>query len=634
MGEEKQKIFEPKTRKLEGQTLKAFNIFAALFAGFYLYTAGFGIFSTESHRAMYLAFTFVLCFMAYPAAKRFKEKVTALDYALIVFGVASMLYWMFAYPNYAMYRIAFPNAWDFWFGVIGIILCLEVTRRVLGNVLLVLGIIFLVQLYFGRYLPGILAHPGFTWERIVEFTYSDMQGIFGVVVDTFASYIFPYIIFGAFLQKSGAGDFFIDIACAATGKWTGGPAKVAVLASAFFGSISGSSVANVVATGTFTIPVMKKVGYKPEDAGGIEAVASTGGQFMPPIMGAGAFILASFTETPYIKIALMSALPAILYFYSVGWKVHFQAIKDKAMGLSEEEIPDLKETFKNGWHFLLPLILIVVFLVRGYSPSMGAFLGCVSTVVLSWRRRETRMYPRDIYEALVIGGKNSMSTSATVGTLGIIMAGIVLGGLGPKFSAMLIQVSRGNLFLAIVLVCIVATIIGMGLITTASYIVLSIVAAPALISLGVDKVIAHLICFWTATFSNITPPVCVSAFAGAAIAEADPMKTGLSALKFGLFLFIIPFTFVYYPQILGQGSALEVIYFTITYLLAIPMFAAALIGQFYTKLNMLQRIWAFAAACALFFPVAGFVTTLIGLVLGAAFFVLQRRQTQSMGVAV
>lgn len=627
MGDEKQKVFEPKTRKLEGQTLTFFNIVAAVFAGFYLYTAGFGIFSTESHRAMYLAFTFILCFMAYPAARQFKKKITLLDTILIVLGVTSMVYWMFAYANYAMYRIAFPNAFDFWFGVIAIILCLELTRRVLGNVLLVLGLIFLVQLYFGRYLPGILAHPGFTWERIVEFTYSDMQGIFGVVVDTFASFIFPYIIFGAFLQRSGAGDFFIDLACSATGKWTGGPAKVAVLASALFGSISGSSVANVVATGAFTIPVMKRVGYKPEDAGAIEAVASTGGQFMPPVMGAGAFILASFTETPYITIALMNIIPAALYFYSVGWKVHFQALKDRVTGLSKEEIPDFRETLRNGWHFLIPLVIIIVFLVRGYSPSMGAFLGCISTVVLSWRRRETRMSFRDVYEALAIGGKNSMSTGATVGTLGIIMAGIVLGGLGPKFSALLIQVARGNLFLAIVLVCIVATIIGMGLITTASYIVLSIVAAPALIALGVDKVIAHLICFWTATFSNITPPVCISAFAGAAIAEADPMKTGLNALKFGLFLFVIPFTFVYYPEILGIGPVKDVVYLTISYLLAIPLFAAAVIGHLFTRLSIPYRIWALAAAIALFYPTT--FTDFIGLGLGIALVVVQLRQKQA-----
>jgi len=624
-----EKKFEPRTRKLTGTTLAIFSLAAAAFAGFYLYTAGFGIFSTETHRGVYLMFTFILGFMMYPAYKKAKDKVSVFDYVLILAATASMIYWMTSYVSYARFRISEPSQLDFWFGVIAIVLSLEITRRAIGNILVVLGIVFLVQLYFGRYLPGILAHPGFSWSRIVEFVYSDMQGIFGQVADTFATYIFPYIIFGAFLQKSGGGAFFIDLASSVTGGWVGGPAQVAVLSSALFGSISGSAVANVVGTGTFTIPVMKRVGYKGEEAGAIEAVASTGGQFMPPVMGAGVFLLAAFTETPYFRIALINIIPALLYFFSVGSHVHMQALKSGAMGLPKEQIPDFKKTLKQGWHFLIPLLLVFYFMFMGYSPSLGAFVGCVSSVVFSWVRKETRMGFKQIYETLVIAGKNSVSTGATVGTLGLIMGGIVLGGLGPKFSSILIQVSNGNLLFMVTLVTIVAIILGMGLTTTSSYMVLSIVAAPAMIMMKVDPVIAHLVCFYTATISNITPPVCIAAFAAAAIAEADPMKTGLNALKYGLFLVVIPFTFVYFPEILLYGTAFKTVYLVVSYMLAIPLFAIASIGYLYGDLKWLERLWVLGASLLLFTP--GGVTDAIGIGLAIAFF-LYRKKVGNGGV--
>lgn len=624
-----EKKFEPRTRKLAGTPLFIFTLASALFAGFYLYTAGFGIVSTETHRGVYLLFTFLLGFMMYPAFKRSKEHVTVWDYIIIVAAIASMIYWMVSYATYARYRISEPSQFDFWFGVIAIVLSLEITRRAIGNILVVLGVLFLVQLFFGRYLPGILAHPGFSWSRIVEFVYSDMQGIFGSVADTFATYIFPYIIFGAFLQKSGAGAFFIDLASSLTGGWVGGPAQVAVLSSALFGSISGSSVANVVGTGTFTIPVMKRVGYKGEEAGAIEAVASTGGQFMPPVMGAGVFLLAAFTETPYFRIALINIIPAMLYFVSVAFHVHMQALKSGAMGLPKEQIPNFKKTLKNGWHFMIPLILVFYFMFMGYSPSMGAFVGCVSSVVFSWVRKDTRMGFKQLYETLAIAGKNSISTGATVGTLGLIMGGIVLGGLGPKFSALLIQVSNGNLLFMTALVTIVAIILGMGLTTTSSYLVLSIVAAPALIMMKVNPVIAHLVCFYTATISNITPPVCIAAFAAAAIAEADPMKTGINALKYGVFLVVLPFTFIFFPEILLFGTAFETVYLVASYLLAIPLFAIGSIGYMYGDINWLERIWVIGASLLLFTP--GGITDAIGIAMAVAF-VLYRKKVGNGGI--
>ena len=584
---------EVKGRRLTGYYKVIFGIIAASFSGFYLYTSGFGLISSETNRAFYLLFTAILIFLSYPLGKKsLTGKPTIFDFVLIILVTLSIGYWVDQYVPYAIDRVSSPNKWDTIMGIIAILMIVETSRRALGWAIPIIAFLFLLQLYFGPYLPGKLSHSGLPFTRIIEFTFSTQESMFGVITSTFATFVFPFMIFGAFLEKSGAGNFFMDLAASLTGKWRGGPAKIAVFSSALFGSISGSSVANVVASGTFTIPMMRKVGFQNHHAGAIEAIASTGGQIMPPIMGAGVFILATLTETEYLKIAGMNVIPAILFFTFIMFMVDLEAVKSGLKGLPTEEVPDFKKVIKKGWHFFIPLILVITLLFNGFSPDYGAFWGIISTLVLSWRHKETAMGPKDIFIGLIKGAHSNAAAGAAIGSLGVIIGGIILSGLGLKFSAVLVEFSGGSLLVTVLMVTLISVIIGMGSSTTGSYIILAVVAAPALIQLGVPEIPAHLVVFYAACLSNITPPVCVSAFAAAAIAKADPMKTGFAALKFGTTLVLIPLSFVYVPELLFQGELYRIVLVTIFYALGYATLAIAIQGidYFFGKINYFIRI--------------------------------------------
>lgn len=596
---------EGSRRTLTGLYALAFNLIAIGFSGFYLYTSGFGLVSTQSNRGIYLMLTSVLVFLLYPARKGAQaHRPSVVDLVLVVLTVVTIGYWIDQYVSYAMFRVSSPSQTDLLMGAVAILIMLETSRRALGPTISIIAVIFLLQLYYGSYLPGRLSHPGMSVERILEFTYSTQEALFGVVTATFATFVFPFMIFGAFLERSGAGNFFMNLGTAVAGQWRGGPAKVAVLTSALFGSISGSSVANVVTTGSFTIPLMKRTGFRPHDAGAIEAIASTGGQFMPPVMGAGVFILATLTETSYLTIALMNVIPACVFFLFLLSMVDLEAVRLGLKGLPAEDIPSVRKVLAEGWHFILPLVVVIGLLFSGYSPEFCAFWGTVSAAVLSWRRKETRMGPADIAKGLVGGAQSNASAGAAIGTLGIIIGGIVLAGLGLKFSAVLIDFSQGQLFIALCLVTLVSIIIGMGSSTTGSYIILSVVAAPALIQLGVPTVAAHLAVFYAACLSNITPPVCVSAFAGAAIAGAPPMKTGFAALKYGATLVLMPFSFAYVPELLLQGTWIEVTYTTVLYASGCVLLAVAIQGMVPTgrRATPVQRALFGCGGAAFMFP--------------------------------
>lgn len=607
-------------RSLTGFWALIFNLTAVGFSLFYLYTSGFGLVSTQSNRGVYLMLTSVLVFLLYPAHRRSPtNRPSIVDLILIGLTIVSIGYWIDQYVSYAIFRVSSPNQSDLVMGAIAIALMLETSRRVLGPIISVLAVIFLCQLYFGPYLPGRLAHSGMSVERILEFTYSTQEALFGVVTATFATFVFPFMIFGAFLERSGAGAFFMDLGTAVAGRWRGGPAKIAVMTSALFGSISGSSVANVVTTGSFTIPLMKRTGFRPHHAGAIEAISSTGGQFMPPVMGAGVFILATLTETSYLYIALINVIPAALFFLFLLSMVDLEAVGLGLKGLPDEEIPSARKVLAEGWHFFLPLATVIGLLFWGYSAEFCAFWGTVAAAVLSWRNKATRMGPSDIGQALAGGAASNTSAGAAIGTLGVIIGGIVLAGLGLKFSAVLIDFSGGSLFVTVVLVTLVSVIIGMGSSTTGSYIILSVVAAPALIQLGVPTVAAHLAVFYAACLSNITPPVCVAAFAGAAIAGAPPMKTGFAALKFGATLVLMPFTFVYVPEILMQGEWPDIVASSLLYAvgsvaLAICLQGSAPIGG---RIGMAPRVLFGISAILLLFP-SSWITDVGGLVVGLA----------------
>jgi TRAP transporter 4TM/12TM fusion protein len=606
-----------RSRTLTGPFAVVYAATAVFFSCWYLYTSGFGLVSTESNRGFYLMLTSVLVFLLFPALPTSpKTRPSVFDVVWVIAAVVSVGYWMDQYVDYAINRVSDPNQWDFWMGVTGIVVMLETSRRVLGVTIVIIALVFLAQLYFGAYLPGKLAHSGLDVTRIIEFTFSTQEAMFGVVAATFATFVFPFMIFGAFLEASGAGHFFMELGTAVAGKWRGGPAKIAVVTSALFGSISGSSVANVVSTGTFTIPLMKRIGFRPHHAGAIEAITSTGGQFMPPIMGAGVFILATLTETEYLKIALMNVIPAFLFFFFLLFMVDLQAMKSGLKGLEDDDLPSVRSVLARGWHYVIPLVVVLTLLFRGYSPDFGAFWGTVSAFVLSFLRGDTRMGPGKVINALISGAHNNTSAGAAIGTLGIIIGGIVLSGLGLKFSAVLIEFAGGSLFFTVVLVTIISIIIGMGSSTTGSYIILAVVAAPALIQLGVPEIPAHLVVFYAACLSNITPPVCVSAFAAAAIAGADPMRTGFAALKFGITLVLIPFSFVYAPGLLLIGSTFDVVTTALGYLFG--YLALAMMVQdaepVHRSIALWQRVAFGAAAFCLLFPTSLWVD-LAGLVL-------------------
>lgn len=609
-----------KDRTLTGFWAVLYTSAAIFMATWYMYTSGFGVISTETNRGFYLLFTSVLVYLLFPASRWApKNRPSFYDILCVVLISVSIGYWINQYMDYAMFRVTEPNNWDLIMGIIAICMILETARRALGPIMMILAIIFIGQIYFGPHLPGKLSHAGMPPVRIVEFTFSTQEAMFGVITATFATFVFPFMIFGAFLERSGAGQFFMDLAKSLTGQWRGGPAKIAVVTSALFGSISGSSVANVVATGTFTIPMMKRIGFRAKIAGAIEAIASTGGQFMPPIMGAGVFILATLIEVSYLKIALLNVIPALIYFYFVILMVDLEALSSGLKGLPPDEVPKVSAVLKNGWHFFLPIIIVLGLLFYGFSPEVGAFWGTMSAFLLSWRRKNTRMKTSDVLVALRSGASANNSAGAAIGALGIIIGGIVLSGLGLKFSAILVEAAGGSLFLCVIMVMIISIIIGMGSSTTGSYIILSVVAAPALIQLGVVPVAAHLVVFYAACLSNITPPVCVSAFAAAALAKADPMETGFAALKFGFALIFLPFGFVYIPSLLLSGSTFDIVYTVVSLMLGFMSLAMVLQGADFinSQIRMQTRVLFMISALLLLLPVPRWINV-IGLMFLAA----------------
>jgi TRAP transporter 4TM/12TM fusion protein len=476
----------------------------------------------------------------------------------IVFAVTSaalVYYWIHEFEA-LNYRAGAENELDALVSVAGILISLEVCRRVLGWSMTLIGIMLICYGLFGPYFPDMIAHRGFGVERLATALYLTTNGVFGVMANVLATYVILFIFFGAFLHKSGAGRFFIDLPMAAAGHSTGGPAKVAVVASALFGSVSGSAIANTVSTGAFTIPLMKRAGFRPHVAGAIEPSASIGGMFMPPIMGAGGFLMAELTETPYAHIMLIAIFPALLYFYSVFCMIHFEAKKHNIRGIDDPDMPHWKEVLKKEWYFSLPLVIITILMVMGYSPGFSAFWATLSCIVISWVKKETRMGPKEIWEAIQTGARNTLIIGATVGVIGVIVGTISLTGIGLKFSDIIISAAGGNLLAAILLIALASLVLGMGVPVTAAYLIVAVLAVPPLMELGVVLIAAHMIVYWFSQDSNITPPVCVAAYAGAAIAGSDPWKTGWTSFKFAKLLYVVPILFAYTPQILFEGKPL------------------------------------------------------------------------------
>lgn len=487
---------------------------------------------------------------------RSRNTPTVSDTLFALASGGAVYYWISQF-ELLNYRAGAENELDGLVSLLGIVLSLEVARRVLGWAMTLIGVGALCFAYFGPYLPEILAHRGFGVERIVTSLFLTTNGVFGVMANVLATYVILFVFFGAFLQKSGAGRFFIDLPLALAGRSTGGPAKVAVLASALFGSVSGSAIANTVSTGAFTIPLMKKAGFRPHVAGAIEPAASIGGMFLPPVMGAGGFLMAELTGMPYREIMLISVGPALLYFFSVFCMIHFEAGK---LGIKpmQTDTPPWRQVLKNDWYYSAPLALMTVLMILGRSPGFSAFWATISCIVISWVKKETRMGVREIWEAIQVGARNTLIIGAAVGVIGVIVGVISLTGMGLKFSDIIITMAGDSLLLAIFLITLASLVLGMGVPVTAAYLITAVLAVPALGAFGVPVICAHMIVYWLSQDSNITPPVCVAAYAGAAIAGSDPWKTGWTSFKYAKLLYVMPLLFAYTPSILLQGELNEI----------------------------------------------------------------------------
>ncbi len=549
--------------------------------------------------------------------KKWPENPTLSDILYALASAAVVYYWIHEF-EVLNYRAGAETNLDAMISIVGIILSLEVCRRVLGWSMTFIGIGLFLYGYLGPIFPDIIAHRGFGIERLCTALYLTTNGVFGVMANVLATYVILFIFFGAFLHKSGAGKFFIDFPLALAGRTTGGPAKVAVIASAFFGSVSGSAIANTVSTGAFTIPLMKRAGFKPHVAGAIEPSASIGGMFLPPVMGAGGFLMAELTEVSYAYIMLIAIFPALLYFFSVFCMIHFEAKKQGIKGIDDEEFPHWKEVLKKQWYYSLPLIIITILMIIGKSPGMAAFWSALSCIVVSWVRQDRKVSIKDrliyvpftilfmmivfigyidfpvkelfgfklqfyitllatvwcvlvsafrkditmdlkgIWEAILTGANNTLIIGATLGVIGIIVGTISLTGIGLKFSDIIISLASGNLLAAIFLVALASLVLGMGVPVTAAYLITAVLAVPPLMEMGVPLLCAHMIVYWFSQDSNITPPVCVAAYAGAAIAGSDPWKTGWTSFKFAKLLYVMPILFAFTPAILFQPHTANV----------------------------------------------------------------------------
>ncbi len=609
------------TRKLEGVYGLVLKIIAAAFSVFFLYTTFFGLISQESHFGFYFLGTFVLSFMLYKSSKKSPENRPSVLDALFILGIIGVIvYYIIEYPTLADRIGGGTTLRDAVFGWFLILMSLELARRTVGNVIPAIGVALLIYAYFGPYFPLGLGHSGFSLSRIAEYLFLTSDGILGMICNIFASYILIFVILGSFMEASGAGKVFVDLAYAITGRHTGGPGLASVITSALFGTISGSSVANVVVDGVFTIPLMKRLGYPPHFAGAVEAATSTGGQYMPPVMGAAAFLLAEISGTPYIEVIKVAAIPACLYFLSVGVIIYLEAVKRGLRGMPASELPKFSE-LKKEIHLLLPIPILIVLLAFELTPFIAAFYAICSAVVVSWFSKSTRMGPKKVFDALVTGARASLTVGATVGVIGIVIGATSLTGLANYFQQFLIYLSGGHLFLVILLIIVAGIFVGMGMPTTPSYVVLVILGVPSLVKMGVPTLSAHLLVFWVAVQSNVTPPVALSAWAAAAIAKSDPWKTGWAATKLASWIYLMPFLFVY-TSILDVGWNFSFIFTVFKCIIALVAWGPALEGYLLKETSLFERICLLAAALGLLHE--GFITDMIGISLLVMVIVIQK----------
>lgn len=595
---------------------KIVTIIAISMSLFHIYTGAFGTLEALMQRGIHLIFGLVLIFLIYPIKKNAtKRNIWLENVPFVILSVITIGYLFINYHYLTRVRLEAVSpvtTIDKLFGVILILLLLEAARRAIGFILPLIASIFILYAFFGQYIPiSLLRHSGYSLERIVELNYLTLNGIFGVPLGVSSSFIVLFIIFGAFLQTSGVDKLFMDIAQGLTGRAIGGPAKVAVISSGLMGSISGSAVANVLTTGAVTIPALKRLGYKPHIAGAIEAVASTGGAYMPPVMGAVAFLMAEFTGLPYITIVKHAILPALLYYISLFIMVHLEAVKQNVGTLSDEEVPNIKKSFIQNWHLIIPLVVLLTLLIKRYSPMYSAVYSVLSIIIIAALRSHTRLTFKQILVALEKGARGVLIMVAACSVAGMIIGVVRITGVGIRFTSAITEIAGGNLFMILLLSALAAILLGMALPTSVSYILLLALVIPSLIKIGIPIIAVHFFAFYFGTTSQFTPPYAVASYAAASLAETDFFKTGYAAMRLGIASYIIPFMFVYNPSLLFIGKLSNVIYDFVTAVIGIFLLAASAVGYITKPLNILVRIVAFGGAVSLIF--AGYVTDIVGL---------------------
>ncbi len=644
-----------------GKTIGFFISFLLVaMSAYHFYAAGFGLIREVLHRGIHISFVLGLVFLLFSWRKStstefIKSKwyqiggISILDLICSVLTVASALYLPLLPPEILADRVGNPSDIDILIGSTLLILTLEATRRSVGPTLPIIALIFIAFALFGPYAPGALKHGGTSWLGLINHLYLTNQGIYGVAIGVMAQYVFLFILFGVLATRIGLGQLFIDLAMVIAGRFSGGPAKVAIFSSAFMGTISGSSIANTVTTGALTIPAMKKVGYPAHFAGAVEATSSTGGQITPPILGAAAFIMVEYLEIPLRDILAAALFPALLHYFGIFIMVHLEAKKLGLRGLRAEELPKAALVLKQHWLSLIPLVILVYFILAGRTPDFAAVYGIIACVVVGFLNPVNRLTIPDLWSSLSAGAKNTLAVGAAAATVGVVVGVVTLTGVGFRLGYVVVQTATdigdvlGNiwplsyfsieqwaLFVSLILIALACIIMGAGIPTTATYIILVAVAAPALAQLQVEPIVSHFFVFYYGVLADITPPVALAAYAAAGIAGSNPFKTGNTAFRLGIAKALVPFVFVYSPALLlvTEGFTWSAFFITlIGAMLGIASLGTSFAGYLFAPMSMTQR-WCFALISFLFIA-PGIITMVIGLVLVTPLIVLQLKQKKA-----
>ena len=649
---ELEKKYEAKTNERELKNiLKSFSFFAlVLMSVYHFYASGFGNIREILHRGIHVSFVVGLVFIFFSWRKIDKDnlnyKLPYLDIFLSFLVVIAALYLPFLPPEVLASRVGNPAYVDVMMGSLLIILTLEAARRSIGFTLPLICIFFILFAIFGPYFPGALKHGGSSWVGFVNHIYITNQGIYGIAVGVMAQYVFLFILFGVLATRIGLGQLFIDLAMVIAGKYSGGPAKVAIFSSAFLGTISGSSIANTVTTGSLTIPAMKKVGYPSHFSGAVEATASTGGQITPPILGAAAFIMVEYLEVPLRDILAAALIPALLHYFGIFIMVHLEAKKLGLRGLTDQEVPKFKSVIKDNWLSLGPLILLVYLILIGRTPDYAAVISIIACVIIGFLKKTNRLNFKDLLECLSKGAKNTLAVGAAAAAIGIIVGVVTLTGVGFRLGYVVIQTAGDiggfflnfipfnlltiedlTLFFSLLLIAFSCIFMGTGVPTTATYIILVAVAAPALTQLNIEPIVSHFFVFYYGVLADITPPVALAAYAAAGIAGSNPFKTGNTAFRLGIAKALVPFVFVYSPSLLlvAQGFDIYIFFQTlISAMIGIGLIGVSFAGYWFKNVPIYQR-W-YLGFNSLFFIAPGIETTILGLFLILPIFFLQLKK--------